>query len=318
MRSPPPTVWRTDRVRPLPTRVEAQARLGTVFPRAAFDPALSNPLAAAAVAAMLYVDAVVPDTGDVPDEAVWVRPSLCLWMSDEVYVRATPAERARWRHAALVSRQAVEVLESSWGLPTVGRWYRDNSREPLRDETFAAWLEHGAIRDRPGVPTTSSKPRWALTSGFADLFSTSLSGHALEIVVEDWRASRMTPGDLLRVATLRDRQRATHATQVRLPGRRIRSLEPGLGSRILRGVIEEWVPARLRDPVVLSISEPGDKVYLADAARLRALGLTLNPGNLLPDAVVVDIGTTPPTFWIIEAVATDGPVTESRRRHLLQ
>jgi len=34
--------------------------------------------------------------------------------------------------------------------------------------------------------------------------------------------------------------------------------------------------------------------------------------------VIVDIGETPPTFWIVEAVATDGPVTEDRRRQLIR
>ena len=59
---------------------------------------------------------------------------------------------------------------------------------------------------------------------------------------------------------------------------------------ILQGVIQEWAPARLPDPVVLSISEPGDKVYMADARASRALGLTIDAGGLLPDALIVDIG----------------------------
>lgn len=306
-------------MRPLLPRDEIQARLALIFPRTAFDPVLSNPLAAAALAAMLFIDAVVPDTGDVPADATWARPSLCLWMSDAVYARDSPEDRAAWRAAALSAggRRAVEALQAAWRLPYVASWYRDNSRETLRDETFPAWLEHGALRDRPGLPTTSGKPRWALTVGFADLFDPSLTGQELEASVDAWRAARMTPGDRLRIATLRHRERVAHAIEVRLPDGTVRSLEPGDASLILRGVLEQWAPARLLDPVVLSISEPGDKVYLADAARLRSLGLTLDAGSLLPDAVIVDIGETPPTFWIVEAVASDGPVTEDRRRQLL-
>jgi hypothetical protein len=128
----------------------------------------------------------------------------------------------------------------------------------------------------------------------------------------------MSPGVRLRIATLRERERVVHAVEVRLPDGQIRRLEPGDASQILRGVLENWAPARLRDPVVLFISEPGDKVYLADGARLRALGLTIDPQTLLPDALIADIGQSPPTFWIVEAVASDGPVTEDRRRQLIQ
>ncbi|WP_371954051.1 BsuBI/PstI family type II restriction endonuclease [Actinomadura monticuli] len=241
-------------------------------------------------------------------------------MSDDVYAREDPADRVAWRKAALGpgGRRAVEALQQEWGLPEAASWYRDNSRETLRDETFPAWMDHGALRFRPGIPTTSSRPRWALTETFADLFAPSLTADALLPAVEEWRDSHMSPGNRLRIATYRNRERAAHAVDVRLPDGTMRSLEPGDASMILRGVIEEWAPKRLLDPVVLSISEPGDKVYIADAARLRALNIAIDARNLLPDAVIVDIGAEPATFWVVEAVASDGPVTEDRRRQLLR
>ena len=86
--------------------------------------------------------------------------------------------------------------------------YRDNSRETLRDETFPAWLDYGAIRDRPGIRITSSLPRWALTASFADLFEPSLSDEQFTEAAETWRASHMSPGDRFRIATLREREHA--------------------------------------------------------------------------------------------------------------
>ena len=47
-------------MRSLPSRAQIQERLGVIFPRSAFDPVHSNPLAAAALAAMLYIDALSP------------------------------------------------------------------------------------------------------------------------------------------------------------------------------------------------------------------------------------------------------------------
>ena len=305
-------------MRRLIPRVEVQTRLRLIFPLDAFDPVLSNMLSASALAAMLYVDAVVPDEGAVPEGAAWARPSTCLWMSDDVYAHAEDEERTAWRQAALVNRKTLDTLEGSWGIPNASPWYRDNSRETLRDETFPAWLEHGALRDRPGIATNSSHPRWALTKSFADLFDPDLGSEDLEAAVEAWRDSHMSPGQRFRISTLRERDHAGSAVEVTLPGGQLRSLEPGEASRILKGVLEQWAPARLSDPVVLSISEPGDKVYLADADRLRALRLTIDASNLLPDVVIVDIDTDPPTFWIVEAVATDGPVTEDRLRQLLR
>lgn len=304
--------------RPIVGRDECLTRLRLVFPRAAFDPVLANPLGAAAVATMLYVDAVSPDEASTDESVFWARPSTCLWMSDEVLAHAWPEQRRAWRVAALRGRRAVVELLMQWGIEH-RPWYGDNSRETLRDETFRAWLDHGAIRGRPGIPTTSSRPRWALMASFADLFDPMLRKQSLIDAVEIWRSSHMSPGDRFRILTVQRRERHKHAVTVTLPGsRQIRLLEPGLASLILKGVLEVWAPARLTEPAVLTISEPGDKVYLADAAQLAALGLRVDANTLLPDAVIVDIAITPPTFWIVEAVATNGPVTEERRAQLIR
>ncbi|HSV64664.1 MAG TPA: BsuBI/PstI family type II restriction endonuclease [Mycobacteriales bacterium] len=302
--------------RPLPARTECHVRLKRIFPRAAFDPVLANPLAATAVAAMLYVDAVVPDDAPLFHDAVWARPTTCLWMSDEAYGRTSDADRAAWRAAAGHGKRQVSDLLTCWEV-RFDPWYADNTRETLRDETFPAWLRNGAVRLRPGVPTTSGKPRWALTASFADLFDPELDGEPLAIAIDAWRTDRMSPGDRLRIHMVHERDRQAYATQVVLPGGQVRSLEASTASLILKGVIEEWAPVRLGDPIVLTISEPGDKVYLADAAIMKALGISLDPSTLLPDAVIVDIAATPPAFWIIEAVASDGPIDEHRRRAFL-
>lgn len=307
-------------MRPLLSRREISDRLGLVFPRNAFDPVLSSPLAASAIAAMLYTDAIRPEDGSgAPDEG-WARPTTVLWLSDEVYARDDEGSRVAWRNAALGAggRRAVGDLQEKWGLSRDSRWYADNSRETLRDETFPGWRHHGAVTERPDLPSTSSKPRWALLSSFADLFDPGLSGDSLMTAIETWRSSHMAPGDLLRIGTLLDRSRSAFQVEVALPGGQVRRLEPGDASRIMKGVFEDWAPARLADPVVVTISEPGDKVYVLDAARLKTLGVTIDPQTLLPDAVVADIGATPTLFWIIEVAASDGVVTEERRERLLR
>jgi len=61
------------------------------------------------------------------------------------------------------------------------RWYQDNSREAVRDETLREGLvPAGAVAVRADPPTTSSKPRYALRKDFAGLFNPALDGSALE------------------------------------------------------------------------------------------------------------------------------------------
>lgn len=308
-------------MRPLLDRDEIERRLRLIFPREAFDPVLSNPLGAAAVAAMLYVDAVHPDNDPDHDDALkWVRPTTVLWMSDEVYALDLEEARTAWRKASLGGspRRRVEDLHDKWGIARDSRWYADNTRETLRDETWPGWRGHGAALRRVGMKTTSSAPRWALPASFADLFDPDLLDEALDTAIATWVEEHMSPGDRVRRATMHDRASKGHEVEVTLPDGTVRRLEPGDASRILKGVLEEWAMRRLVDPVVVSLSEPGAKVYVLDAAHMAMLGLTIDPTTLLPDAVVVDIGVKPVKFWIIEVSASDGVVHEARREALLE
>jgi len=211
----------------------------------------------------------------------------------------------------------VAELLSSWG-ESFEPWYADNTRETLRDETFPRWLDFGAMRSREGVKTTSSQPRWALTESFADLFAPELTGDDLDAAIESWCENHLSPGDMIKVRTARDRDRDQYAVTVNLPGGKVRTLEPGAASLILKGVVEQWAPARLGDPVVLTISEPGKKLVVADNETPLAAGLNINASLLLCDALLVDLATKPVTFWIVEAVASDGPIDEDRKRQFLR
>lgn len=52
------------------------------------------------------------------------------------------------------------------------RWYADNTREPIRDETLREGLiAVGAVIEDKTVSTTAGAPRYALRNGLAALFS---------------------------------------------------------------------------------------------------------------------------------------------------
>lgn len=299
--------------RPVIGRDLATERLAAIFPRAAFDTVMSSPLAGQAVAAMIYVDAIATDD---PTSTVWARPSTVTWMSEEVLAEDSDENRMAWRTAAATSRKAVTELLASWGL-LFEPAYADNSRETIRDETFRKWREAGALQKRSGVPTSSPLPVWALTPNFADLFDPSLTDEALDSAIEEWREANLSAGAKLKAAFATYEQKSDSAVKVTLPGGATRTLEPGIASLILKGVIEQWAPARLIKPAVVTISEPGEKLFTGDNDLLAYLGISINTSELLPDAVLADLGAEPVAFWIVEAVNTDGPIDETRKAQLL-
>lgn len=301
-------------MRPVITSDEAHARLVSIFPKAAFDTVLSNPAAGLAVAAMIFVEAVtVGDEGEPPR---WARPTTCLWMSEHTLLNhQSDDHRLAWAGAAAGGRKRLEMLHVEWD-EELAVAYADNTRETLRDETFAAWREHGALRKKPGVPTNHSGGTWALRQEFADLFEPSLGGNDLADAIERWRDAHMSPEAKLRAVVAEQTADREHEVDVTLPDGTVRRLAPGVASQILRGVIETWAPARLREATVLTISEPGDKVFAADRRLLTRLGLEIDVTRLLPDALLVDLGPVPAEFWLVEAAATDGPIDEARKQRL--
>ncbi len=244
--------WMT--LRPLLPRAECFTRLGMIFPRAAFDTALSSPLAGAAVAAMLYVGAVVDDEASFGPGAVMAAPRTVLWMCDQAFAHGDPDDRVAWREAVnRRKRRGLNLLLAEWSISHTP-WYADTSREGLRDETWPGWAGFGAARPNPSVNTTSSEPRWALTSSFADLFDPDLDGEELVAAIEAWHSTHLDPGDKIRIHIAQLRERRGHSVPVALPDGQVRELAPGTASMILKGLLEQWMPARLRTPVVLTLT----------------------------------------------------------------
>lgn len=302
--------------RPVVDRDLCEQRLKMIFPPVVFDSVLSNRSAASAVAAMIYVGAVANDEGQPHPENVWARPATVYSMSDEALSHPSDDDRRAWAAAeAKMVKKVVSLLEG-WGVEH-RPWFADNTREGVRDEIWPKWLNHGATRRLEGITKNSSKPRWALTASFAALFDPALTGAALTDAIGDWRSTHMSPGDVLKIQYANDLAKSQHQVSVQIPGYGNRPLEPGTASLIIKGVVEEWAPRRLGAPIVVAISEPGTKVWVVDAAKMATAGISINVSSVLPDVIILDAGTSPPTFWIIEAVASDGEINEVRKNDLL-
>ncbi len=290
----------------LPSRALCQERLGLIFPEALPQRGrLTNQLAASAAFVCLYVGAVEGERK--------VRPSTVLWMCDEAARRTGEQERHQWYEAALRGKRQLAELLATWGI-THRPWYADNTREPLRDETFRAWARLGAILRDETVPTTSARPQWSLAGDFAALFDPQLEGDELLERIDDWEDDHLGAVGRARIAVARQLAGPGEQVVVRLPGGQTRTLAPGGSSLILKGVIEELAPRLLDQPAVLFISESRQHLDVIDAELLRELQIEADVARLLPDALLFDAG--PGSFWFVEAVLTNGAIDEGRKAAL--
>jgi hypothetical protein len=209
----------------------------------------------------------------------------------------------------------VTAVEKPGFVAPADRWFQDNTREPIRDETLRDGLVRvGAVVTRTGLATTSSKGRYALQAGFSSLFDPALQAEPLEAAIASWQDRYLSAGALARV---RLQQRSATAAQtkilVKLPNGETRQMEAGPSSVITKAIVEVFAARFLSDPAVMWISESGNKVIQRDDELAQSLGLKIETNKLLPDTILVDLAPAEPLIVFVEAVATDGPITEARR-----
>ncbi|WP_419593215.1 BsuBI/PstI family type II restriction endonuclease, partial [Thiolapillus sp.] len=148
-----------------------------------------------------------------------------------------------------------------------------------------------AVVVRQGIPTTSSKPTYALQKGFSELFSINLYGDDLDAAIENWQKRYLSKAAITRLKLMKDYgSEDSESVQIKFPDGAIRKLEPGPSSLISKAVIEEFAPRFLKKPKVLWLSESGNKVVAQDEALAKALGLQIDPSRTLPDIILVDLG----------------------------
>ncbi|MGH7065653.1 MAG: BsuBI/PstI family type II restriction endonuclease [Stellaceae bacterium] len=260
-------------------------------------------MAARTVFVMLYI-------GAVEGTAVWLTPKHVYRMGADQSGRWVEEDR----------RAYILAVEKKGANLPADRWFQDNTREPIRDETLRDGLVRvGAVVIRPGLPTTSSKGRYALQSAFPSLFDPALRGQPLATAIAAWQDQHLSAGALARV---RLQQRSATAARSRvlvtLPNGERRQMESGPSSVITKAVVEAFAPRFLTDPAVLWISESGNKVIQRDDELARSLGLAIEADKLLPDTILVDLAPRDPLIVFVEAVATAGEITEARRAGLLE
>lgn len=167
---------------------EVQRRLTLIFPEGTPNRSYCiRELAASTVFAMLYI-------GAVEGSGQYLSPKYVYRMSDDQEALTSDAARIEY------TKDVILPGSKSRG----EQWYADNSREPIRDETLRnGLLLVGAAVERRDLPTTSSRPRYALTQTFAALFDPGLEAGQLTAAIAEWQKVHLAAGALARVALVR-------------------------------------------------------------------------------------------------------------------
>lgn len=280
---------------------EIKSRLEAIFPEGTTDRGyLIRDLAANVIFTLIY-------SGAVEGAEIWIGPKQVYRMSSAQASLTTDDVRREY---------GLKGWKSRFNHPGEA-WYADTSREPIRDETLRALTRCGAVIEKTSVPTTSSKPRYAMASDFVQLFNPYLAGEDLPVLITIWQKSHLAPHALARVELVRQRMTAgADAVDVTLPNRGVRQLAPGPSALITKAVIEEFAPRFLYSPTVLLLSESRKKIVDLDAAATKGVGLNVTPAVVLPDVVLFDPIQGDELLIFVEVVATDGPITLERRTAL--
>ncbi len=291
---------------PAPPSVdEIQKRLKLIFPEGTpHRAACVSDIAAMTIFVMLYLGAA-----EGKDE--WIRPDQVTRMTDAQAAQRSTEAREAWRKSSMGSSSKTEIT---------GRWYAGNSREGVRDDTIKnALIPNGVVIERPGIKTTSSKPRYTLKASFAALFDIALTSDVFETAAANWRQDNLSPGSLARIMLrLGGAVASGDHVLVKFPSGETRNMAVGESSIISKAVIEDFAHRFLEVPGVVFLSESRNKVTHRDDQLAKTIGLHIQADKNLPDIILADVGPKHPLLVFVEVVATDGPVTAERRAALAE
>lgn len=288
--------------RPLPPFVPrslVSERLLQIFPEGTPNRNYcTRELAASTVFTALYI-------GAVEGSGRFLGPIHVYRMTDEQAAKSSAADRLSYADGLLTRGYRIAGV----------RWYADNTREPIRDETLRDGLVAvGAVVRREDIPTTSSRPRYALHRRFAALFDPGLDDNALGESISRFHNTHLTKSALARISImLAGAVEAKSGVLVTFPNGETRKLAPGPSSVIAKAVVEVFAKSFLEKPAVLWLSESGNKVVHRDDSIAEAIGLHIYAERHLPDLILADLGSADPLIVFVEVVATDGAITPQRQ-----
>lgn len=285
---------------------EIHERLQSIFPEGLpTRGALIRDMAAKTIFVFLY-------GGMVEGSGLLLRPSHIYFFTKDQALLLSGEERMAW----------LENSKRKGFRPAGVRWYADNTREPIRDETLRLGLvDIGAVDKIAGVATTSSNPIYFMRQDFTKLFDPNLVGPLLQMAISDWQKKHLSQTARARMAMISaGKVNRNDEVKVACPDGTVAKLAPGPSSRITKGVVEDFARLFLPSPALLWMSESGTKVRYHDDELTRKIGLVIDPSRILPDVILMNLGSTgeDTNLIFVEVVNSDGAITEQRKKVFLE
>ncbi|PWJ48894.1 BsuBI/PstI family type II restriction endonuclease [Faecalicatena contorta] len=287
----------------LPDVAEIQERLKIIFPRSVdINGYIIREMGAKTIFTLLYCFCISGEE--------WIRPATITCMSDQQAAIQSSEERKKWL-------QIIQSKDAPRDIPD--RWYKPNTREPIRDETLREMVRLNAVIEREGLATTSPLPRYSLQLQFATLFNPRLQGDNLKSAILEWQNEYLSTGALARVALARRMVTASsHGVLVTLPNGETRKLAAGPSNKLAKAVVEQFAKNFMKDPAVILMSESAKKLVLKDDDLCQAIGFDVDVSTVLPDLILAELGEEKAIIVFVECVATDGPINDRRKRELIE
>ncbi len=168
---------------PYVSRELVAARLPAIFPEGIENRTYCiRHLAASTVFAALYIGAVEGYDGVLGPVHVY---------------RMTEEQAALWSDESRLAY--VETIRRKQQVAGK-RWYADNTREPIRDESLRDGLVAVGAVIRRELATTSGLPRYLLKADFAGLFDPALEGASLAAAIATYQRKHLSKTALARVS----------------------------------------------------------------------------------------------------------------------
>ena len=204
-----------------------------------------------------------------------------------------------------ISRGMADFIAEKYGVE-----YKENSREQLRKDGIYSLLHVGIVSrnpDNPSLSPNSQNSHYALTeealaairafktSEWENLSTRFCQDHGL--IVEKY-------------AKARNDQRVA----ITLPNGEVLDLSPGVHNVLQKAIVEDFRSRFAKDAEVLYLGDTEMRTLYTDEAMLTELRIPIASDTKLPDVVMY----SPSNKWLflIEAVASGGPVSEIRKKQL--
>ncbi|AFZ26583.1 putative O-methyltransferase [Cylindrospermum stagnale PCC 7417] len=191
-----------------------------------------------------------------------------------------------------------------------GRIYKPNTRETIRDETVAAFVNAGILGknpDKPDRPPNSPKTVYQIESAILALLQT--------YETEQWNTNLRDY--LVSIETLKARY-AQHREMQMIPIKISNKLDikitAGGQNILIKKVIDEFCPRFTPGGDILYLGDAGSKYGYCDTNALLSLGITLTQAQKIPDIIIHY--TAKNWLVIVEAVSSNGPINVQRQNEL--